>query len=373
MHGFVDEISFHSVRGWALDEASSSPVTIRVFKGEELLAEGPAELPRPDVAETYGSSGLHGFELVSDGIRRLDLLELESVRVVARGESGETVLASALRHKPIRRTPQSKRAFFFHVPKTAGTSIAEFVASQCAAIGHVEQHLEHLTQLRDPSLPFLFVSGHVSVPTIADIVDRSGWFLFTFLRDPVDQLASHIKWCKYIGSSWDRLLEQPEYVRDLCERVAGVDIDDVDGISRIIDEIPIARQYLDNVQVRYLAGETDEFIGGGNLLAAIANSEKLDFVGISERVDRDMAIVFHLMGWPRVMERIPSANVSRMAERPNLADPAVAAWYRKMTQYDQQLYEYWLKRTTTAFALGSAARGAAAPPAVAPADGHAFV
>ena len=66
MDGFVDHADRHGVAGWAIDPGARDRVlALEVACGEEVLARGLADRPRPDLVQngTGGRLGRHGFAL----------------------------------------------------------------------------------------------------------------------------------------------------------------------------------------------------------------------------------------------------------------------------------------------------------------------
>ena len=66
MDGFVDHADRHGVAGWAIDPGARDRVlALEVVCGEEVLARGLADRPRPDLVQngTGGRLGRHGFAL----------------------------------------------------------------------------------------------------------------------------------------------------------------------------------------------------------------------------------------------------------------------------------------------------------------------
>jgi hypothetical protein len=76
MRGFVDQVSSENISGWVFDpQAASHRIQVRVMLGDEVLVEGIADQPRPDVGKLLGTGGARGF--------RFSALDL-SVQDVAR-------------------------------------------------------------------------------------------------------------------------------------------------------------------------------------------------------------------------------------------------------------------------------------------------
>ena len=66
LDGFVDHADRHGVAGWAIDPAAPDRVlALEVVCGDEVLAQGLADRPRPDLVQAGagGRLGRHGFAL----------------------------------------------------------------------------------------------------------------------------------------------------------------------------------------------------------------------------------------------------------------------------------------------------------------------
>jgi len=85
--GFVDAVSNAQVRGWAFSNAHSEPVTIRVFMGSDLIAEGPADEHRDDVQKVHGVSKC-GYVLQSEELKALPPEGLADLEVFALDKAG---------------------------------------------------------------------------------------------------------------------------------------------------------------------------------------------------------------------------------------------------------------------------------------------
>ena len=66
MRGCVDHLTPRYVSGWVFDPAvCDGKMQVRVMLGEQVLAEGEADQPRPEVGKLLGTTGDHGFRSVS--------------------------------------------------------------------------------------------------------------------------------------------------------------------------------------------------------------------------------------------------------------------------------------------------------------------
>ena len=65
--GVVDAVTVNgatvSVAGWAFDPNTVSPIGVRVYLDGTAVANGTANVSRPDVAAAYGNGALHGYNV----------------------------------------------------------------------------------------------------------------------------------------------------------------------------------------------------------------------------------------------------------------------------------------------------------------------
>lgn len=87
--------------------------------------------------------------------------------------------------------------FYMHVPKTAGSSVSKMFIDYFGADQAIEQCQN--PRYRDVDLnSYSFVSGHVAWQQAKNRLS-SDTYRFTVLRDPVDQLISHLNWVKRLN------------------------------------------------------------------------------------------------------------------------------------------------------------------------------
>lgn len=97
-----------------------------------------------------------------------------------------------------QRTP--KNVLFIHILKTAGMAFGNvfcfaferYLPSQPA------HDLAWREALKDDSS--FFISGHFQYRQVKDVVSRNDVFAITLLRNPFDQLISHLRWVKAYGN-----------------------------------------------------------------------------------------------------------------------------------------------------------------------------
>ena len=237
-----------------------------------------------------------------------------------------------------------KRFFLIHIPKTAGTAVNDALSAALPSIVHIESKPEVLPKLRGETAE-RFVSGHILAPRALSFLNRPEWFVFTFLREPVEHLISHLKWCQHVATT----PQFPKYdvaTQLVCTRLAELDLSDIVGLSELLAELPQARKYFDNCQTRYLSGCMPQgLLDDSHLAIALKVANTLDFVGFSENLKEGMEVVRVATGLPKI--EVARANEARTAKRPDLTDPKVLDWYRKTVALDASLYSQMRKSQET--------------------------
>ncbi|MFM6402345.1 MAG: hypothetical protein ACKPFF_37175, partial [Planktothrix sp.] len=92
----------------------------------------------------------------------------------------------------------TKKTFFIHIPKTAGSSFNKFLHTYLHGDSHCESYRDSSQPWTFNNLDFLksfdFISGHLNIQYFNKNFERDNYLLVTLLRNPVDQLISHVNW-----------------------------------------------------------------------------------------------------------------------------------------------------------------------------------
>lgn len=196
--------------------------------------------------------------------------------------------------------PPRPKVFFFHIPKTAGSTFNKVLETELApGQTHAEAFLSPATPLLLPNAEELkrlnFVSGHVPFPVFeANGFDRSQYVLAIILREPIAQMVSHINWMVRI-----RELEgyegHSEWIRGVSDDVVAADLSHP---GELIDLLQRHRMLFQNVQTRTLADRD----GVSSVSHALSNLERIDLVGFTERFGEFLDRFHTRMGLPRPAE-----------------------------------------------------------------------
>lgn len=171
-----------------------------------------------------------------------------------------------------------KKIFFIHIAKTAGSSFNAFLKRHLHGIEHCEMHLApdglllyELEQLKQ----FDYISGHLKLNVFNENkFSREDYFLMTFLRNPIDQLISHVNWIIYIQEAEDSFNTLPQAIREASHEFASVDLYHADTFISILEK----HQGFGNNQSRYFV-DFPEQVGSSFVIERML---QIDLVGITE-------------------------------------------------------------------------------------------
>lgn len=188
----------------------------------------------------------------------------------------------------------SRKVFFFHIPKTAGTPFNYFLQTNLSpGWEHVEGCLVPGEGLRlsniDELKPLNYITGHVPFPVFtANGFERDKYSLVTVLREPISHLASHVNWgirIREIGGFEGHSAE----VREMSDAIAQSNLKNPQEFISLLEKY---RGMFQNVQARMFTNAD----GVASAFNAISNLKQLDLVGITERFDDFLAACSRLWG-----------------------------------------------------------------------------
>lgn len=234
----------------------------------------------------------------------------------------------------------SSRIGFLHIPKTTGVSVGEaFIkqlgANQCAIFSE-KMTDECFAQRR-------FISGHIY---FGDATRDA--FLFTFLRDPIRQIASHLMWIDHYNlPQFQQELEAfPANIQARIRRLAETDLSSAKSIDRYLAELPRdSALRIINLQTEMLAFRQRGIVHKSSReLAdlAIQHMRELDFFGFSETLQADMSTLFQILEFDSA-PKLSHLNASPSERIVDHRLPDVKRVLSKYVEADQRLYEHALR------------------------------
>jgi predicted SAM-dependent methyltransferase len=237
-----------------------------------------------------------------------------------------------------------RKLFMVHIPKTAGDTInhllTEMLGEEQVRL-HVESIPDFLINLQSLPGKVRYVSGHHRLPEVLPSIDRTKWFVFASLRNPVLHLISHLKWVKALGAPAASAFRRQHRasIQEMAGRLWEIELNDIEGIHRFInEEFDEAKQFFDNCQVRYLIDYHDHLIGHADAIEAVEALGRFDYVGLTEALSDTLARITHAVGISGDFDAIPNKNQSPLDEVVDLDDPAIRDFYCDAVKWDAHVY-----------------------------------
>ena len=219
-----------------------------------------------------------------------------------------------------------RKSFFFHIPKTGGTSTAAMFKASIGTKSYIQENPNDFSVFDLDMRKFDFISGHYPVRKFAHLVDDS-FFRFTFLRNPIAWLPSQ---AAHIVSSGSKA---PSSIVQRLNR---------EGLASVLSDLRTRDEVilLDNPQLRFVLGLSDERIVDRHVDEAAELLNSLDFVGLTEHAAACWTSIFASISAAWVTETAthvntnPRNNFNILQERRDLISGILSH-----TKYDAQLYE----------------------------------
>ena len=237
------------------------------------------------------------------------------------------------------------RIFFFHIPKTAGTSVSQFFANRVPKtrvhIGGPQAKVQAAVQA-NPTAP-LYYAAHMAWEEYARIDFRHR--AFTFLRDPRARLISSYYFVRHSKAPEEGMAELSRATRryDLagwlqyCLDGAATDMGQNNGSDNAYLRILLGRS-----QVIH-KGRLDYAMDGPEMALACQRLRLFDCVGLVEDFATSLATIAAAMQVPPPEEAdlVPRnrTDAGGRIERDPITDRMEDA-ITELCRYDQALYDY---------------------------------
>jgi hypothetical protein len=214
---------------------------------------------------------------------------------------------------------------FLHIPKTAGTSLIQYVTSVVGPEA-VYQYRRGVPLLPNVVDRFKLLVGHWFLPDVRHLLEshRS----FTFLRNPIDRALSAYHY--YRGLSW----HEAQVDADVA-RAQALNLEDC-----MAEFAKKPWSAFGNLQVAMLASRVTPNTRPEEMLEeAKTNLEALTFCGLFEQLDESVALMGSRFGWP-ADKTLPWLN--QTTTRPQVHEVSRTARARliEMNRLDLELYEF---------------------------------
>lgn len=241
--------------------------------------------------------------------------------------------------------------FFLHIPKTAGNFFNKFLSFQFNDfMDHIEVKVDFkkeddLKKLNSISC----FSGHISFPMGINKLDIKNRKIITVLRIPIEQVISHITFVRELAepSEKRRFNFHNKKIQEIAIKLKKTDLSSPKELENLIKWLEDNQIWLfHDCQVRYLGGGIGH-IKPPNLNAALENLEKIDYVGITERLKEFMILLaikedFKLIEYKK-------ENVTKNRYGLDIHNVEIRKALQPLIQNDQIIYKFAWKRFVEEF------------------------
>lgn len=231
------------------------------------------------------------------------------------------------------------KLLYFHVPKTAGSSINKFFSQ------NTERYSFHIEGVENLDNSFFnkydFLSGHVAYNHINSMIDLRDWITFITLREPISYVISHLKWVRKLADKGEeeRLLEHPPIFQKIALEMLKYDFSKSQDISSFIQWLDsINFKYFHNTQLHYLnSNRREKFFTDEEIGEALENLHKINFVGIQENLNEFIEIISYEFGW-NLPHSTPNVNVNSENYGFNINDKKTREALKPLYEQDMIIY-----------------------------------
>lgn len=245
---------------------------------------------------------------------------------------------TALFRKNTSFDAKKEKIFFMHIPKTAGSAFNN-VFKPCVPedrfFEHMESRKDLFESIQKDEQPY-FISGHFTFNSVKELIENDEVFSITILRNPVEQLISHLKWVKAYGNpkvtARRKLIPKP--IAELSLKLWEISLNDVEKIETIMNT-PVGQSLFDNLQTRYLTQSGADKVNADQVGQAVSNMKRFNCIFILD--DIDLAIK-RLRGIYPNISNMQKTNQSMVNEKIDLSNPRIKDFYRLAVTHDAHLF-----------------------------------
>ncbi len=232
-----------------------------------------------------------------------------------------------------------KKIFFIHVAKTAGSSFNRCLRDHFSGDVHCEKYFEpgsRIFRFPDRLRSFDFISGHLRISDFyANGLSRDDYFLMTFLRNPLDQLVSHVNWLLRIRELGEQFFKvHPLEIQEISHELHHLDLNEPEVLMGVLTRY--SDLFKNNQSGHFLLESED------SIECVIKNISDLDFVGITEEYTESLKIFRQLtrIDLPLAIYRENKNIAYRLQAQTITQNKSLSEFVKEYNRLDFELYEY---------------------------------
>lgn len=342
--GILDPVEWPTIKGWVFDTQNMvSSVTVSIYVDDRYLGDSIANLYREKVKKTKGHpNGMCGFTFTLPNnlnVKRRKAL----IRIAIKNTNINLINSPQSVSIPLRvPTGEWKRIFFMHIAKTAGTSVNNTISTLFPS----EKIKTHIESISWKSLPITtkydFISGHVKIKEVLRNHNLKDFLRVTILRDPYQQLISHLRWLKHVGQNPKSgfFKSHPLAIQQVCNKIREVDFSNHTELEYYIKHFEKSETILfNNCQTRYFINDYNELdLNKSHLDEAIQSLSLFDIIGLNNDLPR-FYLTLKSKGFPAIETINKKLNVQKNSFGLNPNDSKTESILRTLIEYDQMLYQ----------------------------------
>ena len=238
-----------------------------------------------------------------------------------------------------------KKIFFLHIPKTAGSSLNQMLAENFKKRKtkvHIETDRQNNYNSVNPK-KLDFISGHIRLYNVINQFSLNNFLRITILREPYDQLISHINWVKFIGADPNSTFFKGHStpLQELSLFTKKYNFEQVKEVEKFVNELPpLGYRLFNNCQTRFLNNhQSPEVISGESATESIKTLSYFDEVGTVEHIDLFMQKIYQKMDWgkpPKIARTNELNNRYKIPKDSEVLRKVLAPLFKE----DQQIYNH---------------------------------
>lgn len=233
----------------------------------------------------------------------------------------------------------SQKYFYLHIPKTAGTTFNDFLAhsfigEKCSFHIEIEKNINVL-------LESSIISGHLPLPKAKkSIPNFENYIKLTVFRDPLKQVSSHLRFVKKLSepSEKERLLSHSLGIQKIVAVLKETDLSSPLEIKLFIKWLEDEKLVLfHNSQIQYLIASGFRMTEK-QVEEAIKELHKIDYVGITERLDDYMNYLSTVLNFRKKKRKSKRLNITVESYGLDIHNKEIEKVLEPLICYDKIIY-----------------------------------